>query len=111
MARVDAPSKPLAPNSISAESSRASRISVLARRRRGLGGAGVLRFIARSVPLLSTDNKERVMSIEPETTNHPHQRVSVRLLPLCKDPFQAPTDRDMLPSERRGFGTAHRTSL
>jgi hypothetical protein len=35
----------------------------------------------------------------------------VRLLPLSKDPFQAPTDRDMLPSERRLFVQTHRTCI
>jgi hypothetical protein len=35
----------------------------------------------------------------------------VRLLPLSKDPFQAPTDRDMLPSERRLFVRTHRTCV
>ena len=35
----------------------------------------------------------------------------MRLLPLSKDPFQAPTDRDMLPSERRLFVQTHRTCV
>jgi hypothetical protein len=35
----------------------------------------------------------------------------MRLLPLSKDPFQAPTDRDMLPSERRSFVETHRTCV
>jgi hypothetical protein len=35
----------------------------------------------------------------------------VGLLPLSKDPFQAPTDRDMLPSERRLFVRTHRTCV
>ncbi|MGA2211239.1 MAG: pyridoxamine 5'-phosphate oxidase family protein [Acidimicrobiales bacterium] len=35
----------------------------------------------------------------------------MRLLPLSKDPFQAPTDRDMLPSERRRFVATHRTCV
>jgi hypothetical protein len=35
----------------------------------------------------------------------------VRLLPLSKDPFQPPTDRDMLPSERREFVRTHRTCV
>src|SRR6202022_110517 len=30
---------------------------------------------------------------------------------LSKDPFQAPTDRDMLPSERRLFVQTHRTCV
>jgi hypothetical protein len=38
-------------------------------------------------------------------------RPSLRLLPLSKDPFQAPTDRDMLPSERRQFARTHRTCV
>ena len=29
-------------------------------------------------------------------------------LPLAKKPFTAPTDRDMLPSERRAFVPTHR---
>ena len=48
------------------------------------------------------------MSITPETTTKDRDRTSVRLLPLSKDPFQAPTDRDMLPSERRLFVQTHR---
>jgi hypothetical protein len=36
---------------------------------------------------------------------------SVELLPLSQDPFQAPTDRDMLPSERRQFVRTHRTCI
>lgn len=35
----------------------------------------------------------------------------VRLLPMSKDPFAAPTDRDMLPSERRRFVETHRTCV
>jgi nitroimidazol reductase NimA-like FMN-containing flavoprotein (pyridoxamine 5'-phosphate oxidase superfamily) len=35
----------------------------------------------------------------------------VRLLPLSGDPFQAPTDRDMQPSERREFVRTHRTCV
>jgi general stress protein 26 len=31
------------------------------------------------------------------------------LLPLAPQPFTAPTDRDMLPSERRAFVYTHRT--
>jgi hypothetical protein len=36
---------------------------------------------------------------------------AVRLLPLSKDPFRAPADRDMLPSERRLFVRTHRTCV
>ena len=32
-------------------------------------------------------------------------------LPLAKKPFTAPTDRDMLPSERRAFVHTHRTCV
>jgi hypothetical protein len=35
----------------------------------------------------------------------------VRLLSLSKNPLQAPTDRDMLPSERRDFVRTHRTCI
>jgi hypothetical protein len=35
----------------------------------------------------------------------------VRLLPMSKEPFQAPVDRDMLPSERRRFVETHRTCV
>ena len=45
------------------------------------------------------------MSITPDTTNQ--DRASAHLLPLSKDPFQAPTDRNMLPSERRLFVQTH----
>jgi PPOX class probable F420-dependent enzyme len=37
--------------------------------------------------------------------------VAVQLLPLSSDPFTAPTDRDMLPSERRAFVRTHRTCV
>lgn len=33
------------------------------------------------------------------------------LLPLASEPFIAPTDRDMLPSERRTFVRTHRTCV
>jgi PPOX class probable F420-dependent enzyme len=35
----------------------------------------------------------------------------MQLLPLATEPFVAPTDRDMLPSERREFVRTHRTCL
>jgi len=35
----------------------------------------------------------------------------VKLLPLAQKPFAAPTDRDMLPSERRAFVRTHRTCI
>ena len=35
----------------------------------------------------------------------------MKLVPLSNDPFQAPTDRDMLPSERRLFVRTHRTGI
>jgi hypothetical protein len=36
---------------------------------------------------------------------------SKQLMPMSKDPLQAPTDRDMLPSERRRFVETHRTCV
>ena len=36
---------------------------------------------------------------------------SEMLLPLASEPFVAPTDRDMLPSERREFVRTHRTCV
>ena len=33
------------------------------------------------------------------------------LLPLATEPFTPPTDRDMLPSERREFVRTHRTCV
>jgi len=44
-------------------------------------------------------------------TNQKRDAAAVRLMPLSKDPFQAPTDRDMLPSERRLFVRTHRTCV
>ena len=44
-------------------------------------------------------------------TNQDRDQASVRLLPLSKEPYQAPTDRDMLPSERRLFVRTHRTCI
>ena len=35
----------------------------------------------------------------------------MKLLPLVTEPFVAPTDRDMLPSERREFVRTHRTCV
>lgn len=35
----------------------------------------------------------------------------MKLLPLTAEPFAAPTDRDMLPSERREFVRTHRTCI
>lgn len=37
--------------------------------------------------------------------------MTVQLLPLSSDPFAVPTDRDMLPSERREFVRTHRTCV
>src|SRR6202790_4763223 len=51
------------------------------------------------------------MSTAREAVNRHRDRASVRLLPLSKDPFQAPTDRDMAPSERRLFVRTHRTCV
>jgi len=44
-------------------------------------------------------------------TSRDREDASVQLLPLSKDPFSAPTDRDMLPSERRVFARTHRTCI
>jgi hypothetical protein len=51
------------------------------------------------------------MSATREITKQGGDGTSVRLLPLSKEPFQAPTDRDMLPSERREFVQTHRTCV
>ena len=51
------------------------------------------------------------MSTTNETTSQDRDGASQRLRPLAKDPFQAPTDRDMLPSERRLFVRTHRTCI
>jgi nitroimidazol reductase NimA-like FMN-containing flavoprotein (pyridoxamine 5'-phosphate oxidase superfamily) len=51
------------------------------------------------------------MSTTREITKQGRDSTSARLLPLSKDPFQAPTDRDMLPSERREFVRTHRTCV
>ena len=37
--------------------------------------------------------------------------VAIMLLPLASEPFTAPIDRDMLPSERRTFVRTHRTCV
>jgi hypothetical protein len=49
--------------------------------------------------------------VAAKTTGESTDRSPVRLLPLSKDPFPAPTDRDMLPSERRLFVRTHRTAV
>jgi nitroimidazol reductase NimA-like FMN-containing flavoprotein (pyridoxamine 5'-phosphate oxidase superfamily) len=51
------------------------------------------------------------MSASRQATIHDRDRASIRLLPLSKNPFQAPTDRDMFPSERREFVRTHRTCV
>jgi Pyridoxamine 5'-phosphate oxidase len=51
------------------------------------------------------------MSAAGGVTNENRDSSSVHLLPLSKDPFRAPTDRDMLPSERRLFVRTHRTCV
>ena len=51
------------------------------------------------------------MSAPHEVTKQDRDGVWVRLLPLSKNPFQAPIDRDMLPSERRRFVETHRTCV
>jgi hypothetical protein len=51
------------------------------------------------------------MSDVSGVTNRDRDDAALRLLPMSKDPFQAPTDRDMLPSERRLFVQTHRTCV
>ena len=51
------------------------------------------------------------MSTAGQVTNQDAERAPVRLLPLSKEPYQAPTERDMLPSERRLFVRTHRTCI
>lgn len=51
------------------------------------------------------------MSASLEHTVQDRDRASTRLLPLSTSPFQAPADRDMLPSERREFVRTHRTCV
>ena len=51
------------------------------------------------------------MSTTNEATREDRGAASARLLPLSKEPFAAPTDRDMLPSERRRFVETHRTCV
>ena len=51
------------------------------------------------------------MSTSREATIQDRDREAMRLLPLSKDPLQPPTDRDMVPSERREFVRTHRTCV
>jgi len=51
------------------------------------------------------------MSADSDVTNQGQGGASMGLLPMSKKPFQAPTDRDMLPSERRSFARTHRTCI
>jgi hypothetical protein len=51
------------------------------------------------------------MSANSEVTNEGRDGASVLLLPMSNNPFAAPTDRDMLPSERRTFVQTHRTCI
>ena len=43
--------------------------------------------------------------------SNPGQGGRVGLLPISREPFVLPTDRDMLPSERREFVYTHRTCV
>ena len=47
----------------------------------------------------------------PRTAPNAFEEVMLMLLPPASDPFTAPTDRDMLPSERRAFVRTHRTCV
>jgi len=51
------------------------------------------------------------MSATRTITRQGRDNTPGRLLPLSTEPFQAPTDRDMLPSERREFVRTHRTCV
>ena len=51
------------------------------------------------------------MSAAGGVTDEGRDNPSVDLVPLSKDPFRAPTDREMLPSERRQFVRSHRTCV
>ena len=51
------------------------------------------------------------MSAADEVTSPDRNPRSVHLLPLSECPYQAPTDRDMRPSERRQFVRTHRTCI
>src|ERR1700719_3692890 len=51
------------------------------------------------------------MNAAKVVTSQEQEGADVRLLPLSNDPYQAPTDRDMLPSERRLFVQTHRTCI
>jgi hypothetical protein len=51
------------------------------------------------------------MSAASGITNPGRDGASVGLLPMSKEPFEAPTDRDMLPSERRSFVRTRRTCI
>jgi len=51
------------------------------------------------------------MSAANGVTSQQEDGAGTRLLPLSKDPYQAPVDRDMLPSERRLFVRTHRTCI
>jgi hypothetical protein len=64
--------------------------------------------------LLSVDirNREvRGLTTRDDLTGRDRGGAAVALCPLSKNPFQAPTDRDMLPSERRLFARTHRTCV
>ena len=51
------------------------------------------------------------MSAASGITKQDGDGASVRLLPMSKVPFEASTDRDMLPSERKSFVRTHRTCI
>src|SRR6202035_3593009 len=57
------------------------------------------------------DTEVKEMSANSEVTNEGRDGAPVLLLPMSKNPFEAPTDRDMLPSERRTFVQTHRTCI
>ena len=51
------------------------------------------------------------MDAAERVTGQAGDRMPARLMAMSKDPFQAPMDRDMLPSERRLFVATHRTCI
>jgi hypothetical protein len=51
------------------------------------------------------------MGAAERVTSQAGDPTATRLMPMSKDPFAAPTDRDMVPSERRLFVATHRTCV
>src|ERR1700738_2904801 len=81
---------------------------------RSAGGASLLPWQVRHVAMpgghrVSMATLDNVRNNGNTVSNINRRGRFTMLLPLATEPFTVPTDRDMLPSERRAFVRTHRT--